>query len=174
MSYFMIDVEANGQVPGVFSMISFGAVKVQYDLKNAPTFYSEVKPISDRYQPEALAVTKTKFEDTLLYSDPATEMARFEAWILENTVGKPMFISDNNGFDFSFISYYFWRFLDRNPFGHSSTNLNSLYKGMVKDVFKNCKHLRKTRHTHHPVDDCVGNCEALLEMKKLGLKIKID
>ncbi len=48
MSYFMIDVEANGQVPGVFSMISFGAVRVQHDLKNTPTFYSEVKPISDK------------------------------------------------------------------------------------------------------------------------------
>jgi hypothetical protein len=53
-----------------------------------------------------------------------------------------------------------------NPFGYSSTNMGSLYKGMVKNTRKNFKHLRKTRHTHNPVDDCIGNCEAIHEMRK--------
>jgi hypothetical protein len=36
------------------------------------------------------------------------------------------------------------------------------------------KHLRKTRHTHHPVDDVKGNAEALLTMKEtMGLKIRL-
>jgi hypothetical protein len=43
---------------------------------------------------------------------------------------------------------------------------------MVKDMSKNFKHLRKTKHTHNPVDDVIGNPEALLEMKRLGLNIK--
>ncbi len=47
-----------------------------------------------------------------------------------------------------------------NPFGHSSTNLGSLYKGLMKDMFVNFKHLRQTRHTHHPVDDARVNAEA--------------
>jgi hypothetical protein len=53
-------------------------------------------------------------------------------------------------------------------------NLGSLYKGLIKDTFANFKHLRKTRHTHHPVDDAMGNAEALLHMRDaLGLKIKL-
>ena len=44
---------------------------------------------------------------------------------------------------------------------------------MVKDVFRNFKHLRKTPHTHNPLDDAIGNAEALLEMKRLGLKIAL-
>ena len=36
------------------------------------------------------------------------------------------------------------------------------------------KHLRKTRHTHHPVDDAKGNAEALLQMKEMGLKINLS
>jgi hypothetical protein len=48
-----------------------------------------------------------------------------------------------------------------------------LYKGLVKDSFDNFKHLRVTAHTHHPVDDAKGNAEALLEMKKMGLKLKL-
>jgi hypothetical protein len=34
------------------------------------------------------------------------------------------------------------------------------------------KHLRKTIHSHHPVDDAKGNAEALLAMKEMGLKIE--
>jgi len=44
----------------------------------------------------------------------------------------------------------------------------------VKDTFATFKHLRKTKHTHHPVDDARGNAEALLAMKNMGLTIKID
>jgi hypothetical protein len=42
---------------------------------------------------------------------------------------------------------------------------------MVKDTFAAWKHLRRTTHTHHPVDDAKGNAEALLAMKEMGLKI---
>jgi hypothetical protein len=43
-------------------------------------------------------------------------------------------------------------------------NLGSFYKGLVKDVRKNFKHLRVTQHTHNPVDDAKGNAEALLAL----------
>jgi hypothetical protein len=70
-----------------------------------------------------------------------------------------------------FVCWYLWHFLGKNPFGHSSTNLGSLYKGLVKDRRKNFKHLCKTKHTHHPVDDAKGNAEALLAMQgELGLR----
>jgi hypothetical protein len=62
--------------------------------------------------------------------------------------------------------------MGNNPFGFSSTNLGSLYKGVINDTFKSFKHLRRTAHTHHPVDDATGNAEALLTIKeKYGLNI---
>jgi hypothetical protein len=48
-----------------------------------------------------------------------------------------------------------------------------MYAGMKMDTFVKWKHLRKTRHTHHPVDDAKGNAEVLLQMKDMGLKIKL-
>ena len=42
-----------------------------------------------------------------------------------------------------------------------------------QDTFATFKHLRKTKHTHHPVDDARGNAEALLAMKDMGLHIKL-
>lgn len=93
-------------------------------------------------------------------------MLEFEKWIKENCKDKPVFISDNNGFDWQFVNWYFHHFLGRNIFGFSSQNLGSLYKGVVLDVFKNFKHLRKTKHTHNPVDDAMGNAEALLTIRE--------
>ena len=171
MSYIMVDIESDGPIPGDYSMVCFGAVLVEPALERS--FYGQLQPISDRWVPEALAVSGFSREQTLEFDDPQTVMKAFAAWIDENSDGRPFFISDNNGFDWQFINWYFHHFLGKNPFGFSSTNLGSLYKGMQKDTFVNFKHLRKTKHTHHPLDDARGNAEALLQMKEMGLKISL-
>ena len=126
--------------------------------------------------PEALAITGFSREHTLAFDDPADHHGRSSArWVkADRAKGRPFFISDNNGFDLPFVSWYLWRFTGGNPFGHSSANLGSLYKGLVQDTFQNFKHLRQTPHTHHPVDDAKGNAEAMLEMKQMGLKIALS
>ncbi|VAW75996.1 Glycerol-3-phosphate ABC transporter, permease protein UgpE (TC 3.A.1.1.3) [hydrothermal vent metagenome] len=172
MSWISVDIESDGPIPGDYSMISVGAVIVEPGLER--TFYGQLKPISDNFLPEALAISGHTREETLTFEDPVSVMQEFKQWINKNSKGKPFLISDNNGFDWSFLNWYFHHFLGENPFGHSSSNLGSLYKGMEKDFFTNFKHLRKTEHTHHPVDDAKGNAEALLHMKeKMGLKIKL-
>jgi hypothetical protein len=170
MTYIMVDIESDGPIPGDYSMISFGAVVVEPGLHK--TFYGKVKPISEKWVPEALAVSGHTREETLAFEDPTLVMGRFDRWVQE--VKKPMFISDNNGFDWMFVCWYFHHFLGRNPFGFSSQNLGSLYKGLVKDSFQTFKHLRKTKHTHHPVDDAKGNAEAMLHMQQvMGAKLGI-
>ena len=101
-------------------------------------------------------------------------MRSFAEWLASISKDRLMFIADNNGFDWQFINWYFHHFTGKNPFGFSSTNLGSLYKGLVKDMSPNFKHLRRTKHTHNPVDDAKGNAEALLTMKnEMGLKIRL-
>lgn len=168
----MVDVEADGPIPGDFSMISFGAVVVRAPL--SLTFYGQLRPISDRWVPEALAVSGFSREQTLAFAEPQSVMLLFQSWLQEHGGGRPIFISDNNGFDWQFINWYFHHFVGSNPFGFSSTNLGSLYKGVVRDTTKNFKHLRRTRHSHHPVDDAMGNAEALLAIQaEHGLKIAL-
>lgn len=172
MSYFMVDIESDGPIPGDYSMISFGAVLVSPGLTE--TFYGKLKPISDQWVPEALAVSGFSRVETEQFETPESVMQQFADWIEKHTKGRPFFISDNNGFDWQFINWYFHHFLGRNPFGFSSTNLGSLYKGIVRDAFQNFKHLRRTKHTHHPVDDAVGNAEAFLTIiQEYDLKIKL-
>ena len=172
MTYIMVDVETDGPIPADFSMICFGAVVVDDALDK--TFYGQLRPISGNWIPEKLKISGFAREQTLQFDDPKETMEKFHNWIKSNSKDKLFFISDNNGFDWQFINYYFHHFLGENPFGYSSTNLGSLYKGLAKDTFQNFKHLRKTTHTHNPVDDVIGNAEALLHMKKeMGLKISL-
>ncbi len=171
MPYVMVDIESDGPIPGDYSMVCFGAIIVEPELNR--TFYGQLKPISDKFITDALAVSGFSREQTLAFDDPKSVMESFRDWIKAECKGRALFISDNNGFDWQFINWYFHHFLGDNLFGFSSTNLGSLYKGLAKDTFVNFKHLRKTRHTHHPVDDARGNAEALLAMKEqLGLKIR--
>jgi len=172
MSFIMVDIESDGPIPGDYSMISFGAVIVDKDLDK--TFYGKLKPISEKWLPQALEVSGFTREETLAFDEPVRVMNTFKEWIEKNSKGRPFFISDNNGFDWQFINWYFHHFLQENPFGHTSVNLGSLYKGIVKDMFATFKHLRKTKHTHNPVDDAMGNAEAFLHMKyNMELKVKL-
>lgn len=171
MNYVMVDIEADGPAPGDYSMVCFGAVVVEPAL--ARTFYGRLRPVSDKWQPEALAVSGFTRKEVESFDDPAVVMEAFRVWLKANVNGQPMFISDNNGFDWQFINWYFHHFLGANPFGHSSTNLGSLYKGVVRDTSSNFKHLRRTPHTHHPVDDARGNAEAFLEIiRQFELRVR--
>jgi hypothetical protein len=173
MPYVMVDVESDGPIPGDYSMICFGAVIVEPGLEK--TFYARLKPISEKWVHEALAVSGFSRNDVLGFDDPKEVMTKFYGWLQTNAAKRPIFVSDNNGYDWQFINWYFHHFLGTNPFGYSSMNLGSLYKGLVRDTFKSFKHLRKTAHTHHPVDDAKGNAEALLHLKEhMGLKIEFE
>ena len=55
MSWFVVDVESDGQIIGKNSMVCFGVVKLTPELDT--TFYGKVKPISNEFVPSALAVS---------------------------------------------------------------------------------------------------------------------
>jgi len=63
MTYIMVDVEADGPIPGDHSMVFFGAIVVEPALDR--TFYGRLKPISDKWIPEALQVSGFTREETL-------------------------------------------------------------------------------------------------------------
>jgi hypothetical protein len=168
-TYFTVDVEADGPIPGDYSMVSFGAVAVEPTLQH--TFYGEVKPISNKWVPEALAVSGFSREQHEGFRDPENVMREFKEWILRVSNGRPIFISDNLAFDWQWINYYFHHFIGENPFGFSGRRIGDMYAGMQMDTFVKWKHLRDTIHSHHPVDDAKGNAEALLKMKAMGLKL---
>lgn len=175
---FIVDVEANGPIPGDYSMIEIGVLKLGREL--TPTFYSKIKPVNNNFVLSALASIGVTHEETMNYKeDPKYVMANLRMFILLHTEKNtwPMMFSDNNGFDFMFTHYYFEHFLGLgyDPFGHTSRNIADIFRGLDKNVTSNFKKLRKTKHSHNPVDDAIGNAEALIafidQYGLMGLKI---
>lgn len=174
MSYFSVDCESDGPIIGINSLVCFGIVKV--DEKLDKTFYGQIKPISDKWDPGALAISGFSREEHEKFDDPVYVMDKCYKWIMSNNTSyDPILISDNNGYDAAWINYYFLKYAPqgKNPFGWSSRRIGDLYCGLVKDSKAKWKHLRKTKHTHNPVDDAKGNAEALLAIRDMGLKIDL-
>ena len=165
----VVDVEADGDLLGTNSMVCFGAVIVENGLKR--TFYGKTRPISDIYNPEALAVSGFSREQHETFDDPKEVMELFEKWLKENINGKPTLISDNNGFDASWINWYFIKYLGKNPFGWSSRRMTDLICGYENNLYFKWKWMRETPCDHNPLNDSIGNAEVLLKYKKKGLKL---
>lgn len=176
MTLYSVDIEADGPAPGLYSMLSIGVVAVRSGLEDR--FYRELRPISDRWVAEALAICGLD-RDLLSRegADPAAAMADLRDFLANTSTGQPVFISDNPGFDFGFVNYYCHAFDPRgNPFGFSARRIGDLWAGLSRDASKGSewKAFAETEHTHNALDDAVGNAEALLEIQRRGLTIRLD
>ena len=129
MSVYVVDCESDGPIPGEYSMVCFGVVKVDPTLSK--TFYGKIKPISDLWKPDALAISGFSREEHLTFDEPEKVMKEFAEWIKSVSVDRPIFISDNNGYDFGWINLYFHEFYGSNPFGWSSRRIGDLYCGSL-------------------------------------------
>lgn len=170
--YIVIDVEADGQVPGINSMVCFGAVIVDKQLDK--TFYGQTAPISDNWEPDALAVSGFTREQHQKFPKAIDTMLEFKKWLKEHGDGRLVLISDNNQFDGMYMNYYFHVFTGSNPLGWSSRRIGDLFCGYYNDPYYKWKKHRdseKYPHNHDPVSDARGNASALLFLQKEGFKL---
>ncbi|MET8264392.1 exonuclease [Micromonospora arida] len=160
--YIAVDVEADGPIPGPYSMISLGmAVAGRPDL----TFYTELRPISDEFVPAALAVSGLD-RDRLLREAPTAQeaMSAAAAWVDElRRVGRPVFLAAPAVWDGMFVHWYFVRFVGHSPFGAtgSGVDLRSYWMGLTgsewakthQGTIKHELGLHDMPHTHHAGED---------------------
>jgi DNA polymerase III alpha subunit (gram-positive type) len=104
MNYIVVDVESDGPLQGINSMVCFGAVIVEEGLER--TFYGKLKPVSTEYNPEALAISGFTRQQHEQFPEPKETMEKFQQWLKDNNIERPVLISDNNGYDASWINYY--------------------------------------------------------------------
>lgn len=160
-NHFTFDVEADGPCPGLYSMVSFGVVAV-WDETIA--FKGELAPVTSAFVPEALAVSGLSRCAHEAKPDPSETMVAFDKWLLDLCgSSKPTLWSDNPAFDWQWINYYMHRYIGSNRCGYSARRISYFYAGYKRKVgcTQQWKRLRRTNHTHDPVDDARGNAEAL-------------
>ncbi len=170
--WVVVDVEADGPCPGLYSMVNFGAVVVEPALDR--TFKGETAPISDRFDPKALAVSGVSRAQHQAFPPPEETIHRFAKWLFSLDAKRLVLVSDNPAFDAPWINYYFCLFGPcPNPFGHSARRIADMFAGMKMNASAGgeFKKLRRTAHDHDPVNDAKSNAEALLAMREMGLKL---
>jgi Exonuclease len=187
--YISADVESDGPVPGVFSLLSFGlAVVGRYDGRRFErqrlrerTFYRELRPISEHYEEEALAVNRLD-RDRLLREGAPPEQAMTDAkeWVMSLSDGhRPVLVAYPVAFDWSFLYWYFERFaLGGSPFGHSSClDIRTLYQAITGTVFDRSgkdampQFLRpREPHTHDALDDAIEQGELFANLMQWALR----
>lgn len=170
--YFSADVETDGSIPGHFSMLSFALVYAgAFDGETffrpphyQASFYRELRPITDNFDPEALAINGLN-RDALLQrgGDPHIVMTEAAQWVRHvSGGGDPIFVAYPLSFDWSWIYWYFVAFSEiGSPFGYSrcfdiktaiavklGRTIASVGRERIPNALKS-----NLAHTHHALDD---------------------
>ena len=128
--YVSVDVETAGPIPCEYSLLSLGASVVGEDTRH---FYAEFKPINSNAIPQALAISGFSLAElTERGEDPEAALRRFQDWItkISSENRKPIFVGFNAAFDWSFVNWYFHKYLGENPFGFSALDIKAYYMGL--------------------------------------------
>jgi hypothetical protein len=177
-SYFSADVETDGPIPGPYSMLSFALVyagsfdgrKFERPEQYKSTFYRELRPISEKFEVEALRVNGLDREHLRVSGEnPQDAMISASQWIA-NIAGttKPVLVAFPLSFDWTWLYWYFVNFCPNgSPFGYSqcfdiktALAVKSKQPIAVSGRSRIERQLSAThRHTHHAIDDAIAQAE---------------
>lgn len=176
--YFSADVETDGPIPGPYSILSFALVYAgTFDGRiyaapksHSQSFYRELRPISDNYQPEALRVNGLDRARLCREGeDPEAVMTEAARWIRDIAGrGKPVLVAYPLSFDWSWLYWYFVRFsAEGSPFNHSlcfdmktafavkaSIPISEAGRSKILPLL-----MPNRQHTHHALDDATEQAE---------------
>lgn len=187
--FVSIDVESNGPVPGLFSMLSIGAAAYKVtdnEFQCVGTFSANLEEAegagedSDtmvNFWGENPAAWGRCREDQI---SPLEAMIGFREF-LENLPGTPVVVAFPLGFDFTFLYYYLVRYTGSSPVGFTGIDAKSFAMAMRRTSFKDTKKswfparwFGKQGHTHVALDDAVEQGEMFCRMylENMGGAIK--
>ncbi len=138
--YFSVDVEASGPVPGLYNLVSIGAVPVGREGESwrpeDERFYVELRPIGGGFDREAMAVHGIPRERLESRGAPADQAMRGLSEFVEKRLrrggGRAVFVGHNVAFDWAYISYYYVLHGLPNPFGYKALDIKSLAMGRLR------------------------------------------
>ncbi|PZU75649.1 MAG: exonuclease [Rhizobium sp.] len=176
--YFSADIETDGSIPGPFSILSFALVFAgTYDGSTFVRpkaydrhFYRELRPISEEFEAEALAVNGLD-RDFLIRNgeSPAKAMTDAYDWVSDIAQnGDPVFVAYPLSFDWTWMYWYFMRFCPKgSPFGYSrcfdiktALAVKSRMPVAASGRGRLPEELKPSRpHTHHALDDAIEQAE---------------
>jgi hypothetical protein len=175
--YVSTDVEADGPIPGRYSMLSFASAALDAAGTRLGTFTVNLETLPDAISdpgtmawwernPEAWQACRS---DPV---DPGTAMHEYRTW-LRALPGKPVFVGYPAAYDFMFVHWYLVRFTGDSPFSHSALDLKSFAMAVLDTDFRGTTKrtmprdwFGPARHTHVALDDAIEQGELWLAMRR--------
>lgn len=180
--YFSADVETDGPIPGPFSMLSFALVFAgkfdghRFERPNDYlSFYRELKPISESFQPEAMRVNGLDRSRLITCGEePNTAMTAASLWVKRVAQSdRPVLVAFPLCFDWSWLYWYFIRFCtEGSPFGHSrcfDIKTAVAVKAKIPISEAGRAHLppslrSQQAHSHNALDDAIEQAEIFVKV----------
>jgi len=137
-TWFCVDIECNGPVPGLYDMVSLAAVVVAPDdagrLTVSESIVLLIKPEAPRFSASAAAIHGLDRE--MLHREGlsrAAFCAQLRDWVAAQTRPgtEPVFVGHNAPFDWSFVAYTFAEQELPNPFGYKALCTKSMATGTL-------------------------------------------
>jgi 3'-5' exoribonuclease Rv2179c-like domain len=176
--YISGDVEADGPIPGEYSMLSFGlCVAGRFDGRefkavdpDVETFYAELQPISERWDSEAARVARLDRRELLRTGrTPHDAMTEAATWVRKAAGdNRAVFVGFPVVFDWMFLYWYFVTFADGgSPFDFSAAlDMKTMFQQKARVVSSAAglsdlpTQLGSDRpHTHNALDDAQRQAE---------------
>lgn len=176
--YISVDIEADGPIPGPYSMLSFGlAIAGTFDgdeyrpaVPEEQTFYRELRPISPQFDPEALAVSgldRKRLSEK--GANPVDAMTAAATWVRSvRQRRRPVLVGYPLVFDWLFLYWYFERFCaSGSPFGFSAAiDMKTMYAIKAHTTISRATKsqmppevLSNRAHTHNALDDAIEQAD---------------
>ena len=176
--FVSVDVETSGPIPGEYSLLSIGACDVDDESR---TFACEIKPLNRNADPKALEVTGLSLDELdRMGLTPEDAMKRLREWLggLVSADDLLVFVGFNAPFDWSFVNYYFHRFVGANPFGFAALDIKAYYMGATGCRWADTRSSRiaaevhpTSRGNHKALDDAMYQAELFrLIRRRAGTK----
>jgi hypothetical protein len=174
--YVSTDIEADGPIPGIYSMLSFASVAFNEDGEEIGTFTRNLATLPDaRQDPDTMEWWKTQPEawEACRKDQVSPTLAMFDyvKWV-EGLPGKPVFVAYPAGFDFLFVYWYLMRFGGKSPFSFSALDIKTFamarlgcgYRQATKRNMPKAWFEGQPKHTHVALDDARGQGMLFLAM----------
>jgi len=182
--FIVVDIEADGPAVGLNSMLSLAAVATT-EKEEVSSFYRKLMTLPDASPDPGTTAWWQENEEALTEATtdsqpPEQVMTEFYNWI--NELGRePVFVAYPIGLDYTFVSWYLFRFAPGNPFknkknGIRTLDLKSYVVGKLGLPFASAqreswpKEVTKDMpaHTHNALDDAIGHAVALRRLIAMG------
>ena len=164
--FISTDVETDGPIPGVYSMLSFASAAYLADKQLIGTFSANLENLPGaishpqtmewwQTQPGAWQACRADVQE------PQAAMQNYLAWI-KSLPGRPVFVAYPAAFDFLFVYWYLIRFTGESPFSHSALDIKTYAMALLKKPYRESTKRNMPRrwfddfpHTHLALDDAI-------------------